>query len=60
MWKSQIKLALRSLWKNKLNTTIKLAGFIVGITSCLMIMLYIQQELNYDAFHEKGTGWYGW
>ena len=54
MWKSQIRLALRSLWKNKLNTTIKLAGFIVGITSCLMIMLFIQQELNYDAFHEKG------
>ncbi|MCB0589483.1 MAG: ABC transporter permease, partial [Phaeodactylibacter sp.] len=54
MWKSQIKLAIRSLWKNKLNTTVKLAGFIIGIASCLMILIYIQQELKYDSFHEKG------
>ncbi|MCB0597964.1 MAG: ABC transporter permease [Lewinellaceae bacterium] len=53
MWKSQIKLALRSLWKNKLNTTVKLAGFIIGITSCLLVVIYLQHELSYDAFHEK-------
>jgi len=54
MWTSQIKLALRSLRKNKLNTAVKLAGFIIGITSCLLVAIYLQHELSYDAFHEKG------
>ena len=48
-----LKLAFRHLLKHKLFSSIKLIGFIVGITSCLIIGLYLFNELSYDAMHEN-------
>ncbi len=53
MWKSNFKLALRTLKKNKLFTAIKLIGLTAGITGCLLIGLYLHNELGNDACHEK-------
>lgn len=46
-----IKLAWRSLKKNKLYAFINILGLTVGIASCLLIGIYIQHELSYDRFH---------
>ena len=46
-------IALRHLQKNKLYATINLAGLAIGITGCLLIGIYIWQELSYDRFHDK-------
>ena len=50
---SYLKLALRSLLKNRLFSAIKLIGLTIGLAAALLIGLYIREELAYDAFHER-------
>ena len=53
MIRHYIKISLRNLLKNKLFSAIKLLGLTTGVTSCVLIGLYLQHELHFDAFHEK-------
>lgn len=56
MLKNYLKTAIRSLNKNKGFTTINLLGLTLGLTSCLMIVLYVVDELSYDKYnvnHER-------
>ena len=46
------KIALRNLWKNKLYSAIKIGGLGIGLATCLLVGLYLNNELSYDAFHE--------
>lgn len=48
-----LKLALRSLKKNGLFSSIKLIGLTIGIVASLLIGLYVRHELSYDAFHDN-------
>jgi putative ABC transport system permease protein len=54
MFRNNIKIALRNLWKNKPSTVINVLGLTTGITACLLIALFIQHELSYDMFQSKG------
>ncbi len=54
MIKHYFKIALRNLWKKKIFSVINLTGLSIGLTSCLLITLYIQHELSYDQFQNKG------
>ncbi|CAN5467271.1 ABC transporter permease [soil metagenome] len=47
------KIALRNLWKNKGFTAINIIGLAIGIATCLVIMLYVQNELSFDRFNKK-------
>jgi putative ABC transport system permease protein len=49
MIKTYIKLALRSLLKNKAFSFINIFGLATGLTCCLLISLYIYHELSYDT-----------
>jgi putative ABC transport system permease protein len=53
MLKNYFKLALRNLIKHKLYSLINILGLAVGIACCIMILLYVQEELSYDKFHEN-------
>ena len=53
MIKSYFKIAWRSLKKNKLYTFINILGLTIGIVSCLLIGIYIRQELSFDRFNEN-------
>ena len=53
MFKSYFKIAWRNLQKNKLYTFVNISGLTVGIVSCILIGLYISQELSYDKFHDN-------
>ena len=53
MLTSYLKLAIRSLMKNRLFTIIKLAGLTVALAAAILIGMYIHQELSFDAFHER-------
>lgn len=55
MIKNYLKIALRNLWKNKLFSFINIVGLAVGVTCCILIYLYVQNELNYDKFNDKGN-----
>src|SRR3954465_14112094 len=54
MFSNYIKLAWRNLWKNKTSSVINIFGLTIGLTCCLLIALYIQNELSYDTFEAKG------
>lgn len=53
MFKNYLKVALRNLWKNKGFSAINIIGLSVGIAVCLLITLYVIDELSYDKFNTK-------
>jgi putative ABC transport system permease protein len=54
MFKNHLKIAWRSIRKEKFFTLIKIGGFAIGIAACLLIALFIRDELSYDK-HYKNT-----
>jgi putative ABC transport system permease protein len=54
MIRNYFKSALRNLWKNKTSSIINVTGLSAGLSCCLLITLYIQSELSYDQFQQKG------
>lgn len=50
MLKSNFKIAIRNLWKNKVSTVINVFGLTTGLTSCLLIALFIRYEASFDQF----------
>jgi putative ABC transport system permease protein len=54
MIKNYIKVAFRNLWANKSFSFINISGLAVGITACVMIMLYVFDEISYDKHHPDG------
>ncbi len=53
MFKNYIKIAFRNLWKNKGYSAINIFGLAIGLATCLMITLYVVDELSYDKFNTK-------
>ncbi len=53
MIKNYFKIGLRSLLRNKFFTAINIFGLTLGMTTCLLIMLYVQDEMSYDRFNKK-------
>lgn len=53
MIRNYIKVALRNLWKNKGYSAINIFGLALGLATCLLILLYVWDELSFDRFHEK-------
>ncbi|MEI9917679.1 MAG: ABC transporter permease [Bacteroidota bacterium] len=55
---NHIKTALRQAAKHKGYTAINIAGLVVGLASCMLILLWVMDELNKDQFHEKADRTY--
>lgn len=55
MFKNYLKVAFRNLWRNKGFSFINIAGLAVGMASAILILLWMQNEVSYDDFHEKGN-----
>lgn len=53
MFKNYFKVAFRNLWKNKGFTSINIIGLSVGLATCLLILLYVMDELSFDKYNEK-------
>ncbi len=53
MFKNYLKIALRNLLKYKGYSLINILGLAVGMASCILILLYVHDELSYDQHHEK-------
>ena len=49
MLKNYLKVTLRNLHRHKGYTFINLTGLAVGMACCLLIVLYVQDELSYDT-----------
>ncbi len=48
-----LKVAIRNLLRNKLFSTINILGLAIGMACCMLILLYVQDELSYDRHHEN-------
>lgn len=53
MLKNYLKIAFRSLWRSKAHSTINVVGLSIGIACCLLISLFVKDELTFDRFHSK-------
>lgn len=54
MLKNYLKTAFRTFIRNKLYTTVNIAGLTFGLSCFLLIGLYVFDELTYDQQHSKG------
>ena len=58
MIRNFFKVALRNLLKRKAYTVINILGLATGMAVCLLIVLFVESELNYDKQHERGKNIY--
>lgn len=45
------KIGLRKFWRQKSFSLINVTGLAVGMAACILILLWVQDELGYDRFH---------
>ena len=53
MLKNYFKIAWRNLTRNKVYAGINIAGLAAGLSACLLIFLYVQDELSFDQHFAK-------
>lgn len=58
MFKNYITVALRSLSRNKVTTFINIAGLAMALACCLLITLFVVDELSYDRYHSHADRLY--
>ncbi len=58
MYKNYFKIAIRSLSRSTLYSTINISGLAVGMAVFMLIFLYVKDELSYDDYHSKGDNIY--
>src|ERR1700733_1303589 len=51
MIRNYLKTAIRSLWKNKGFSAINIVGLAIGLATCLLIIIYVMDELSYDRWN---------
>jgi putative ABC transport system permease protein len=58
MIKNYFKTTIRNLVKHKGYSFINISGLAMGIACCLLIILYVKDELTFDRFHKDGENVY--
>lgn len=53
MLKNYLKIAFRSLLRSKTHSIINILGLGIGIACCILIVLFVKDELTFDTFHTK-------
>ena len=53
MLKNYLKIALRNISRNKAFSFINISGLAIGMACCVLILVFVQDELTYDGYHEK-------
>ena len=52
MLKSYLKIAWRNLWNNKGFSAINILGLAIGLATCILITLFVEDELSYDTHNQ--------
>ena len=58
MIQNYLKIAIRNLLRHKGHSFIKIFGLSIGISACILIYLFVVDELSFDKFHENGDRLY--
>ena len=55
MFRNYLKVALRNIIRHKGYTFLNIFGLAIGMACCILIGLWVLDELNYDRFHENAS-----
>lgn len=55
MFKNYLKLAFRHLARKSVFSFINIFGLTIGLIGCILIGLFITDELSFDSFHQKAA-----
>lgn len=58
MLKNHLKIAFRQIKKQKFYSAVNIIGLAMGVTCCLLIALFIRDELSYDQQHPNAENLY--
>ncbi|MCP4727618.1 MAG: FtsX-like permease family protein [bacterium] len=58
MYKNYLKIAFRNIKNHKSYSFINIAGLAIGLACCMLILLFVQDELSYDKFHNNADNIY--
>ena len=58
MYRNYFKIAVRNLYKYKTHSAINILGLTIGLAGCILIGIFIMDELKYDDFHPDGENIY--
>jgi len=58
MIKNYLKVTLRNMRKHKGYSFINIFGLALGMACCILLLLWVQDELSYDTFHENAGDLY--
>ncbi|MCJ7579394.1 MAG: ABC transporter permease, partial [Candidatus Aminicenantes bacterium] len=58
MLKNYLKVAFRNMKRHKNVSFINITGLAIGITCCILILLWVQDELSFDQFHKNADNIY--
>jgi putative ABC transport system permease protein len=53
LWRSYLKVAFRNIRRQKVFSGINILGLAIGMACCLVVLLFVRQELSFDRFHEN-------
>ena len=53
MFKNYLKIAVRNIFRHKAYSLINICGLALGMACCILILLFIQDELNYDRYPDQ-------
>lgn len=53
MFKNYYKVSIRNILRNKTFSVLNITGLSVGIASCILILIYVKNELSYDTYNSK-------
>jgi putative ABC transport system permease protein len=55
MFRNYLKTAVRNLFKNKFYTALNITGLAAGLATCLLILLYVLDELSFDKYNANAN-----
>src|SRR5271154_1464829 len=53
MLKNYFTIAVRSILRSRVHSTINILGLSLGIACCILIVLFVKDEWTFDTFHSK-------
>ena len=53
MFKNYLKIAFRNLIRFKVYSLINVFGLAIGVAACILILLFVRDELSFDKFNKN-------
>jgi putative ABC transport system permease protein len=58
MWKNYLVIGWRNIIRSKVFSLINIGGLALGLTCCILILLYVKDETTFDRFQQNGNELY--